>query len=316
MKKNFSAFFFLFCLFATFTACAQTTQRTTYATNDLSVYFKNVLAFGKSKGWSTILFDERLNVYMAQHSVADQTRLASLINSATTPSAKFFALKSFLGGDVEATVQRFVAQLNALPEQQQQDRCTVFHLQGLAQKWQYSCSIAVVLTYLADLCPRYAFEVKMVPGYDQAISNPQNPMAVQEKQLLEQYGGKASPRGDVSGKAIGINEPINAMVGRVLGVQFYAKQVAGSVGDALNNIRSLLDAGMNVPALVDFLPSHAAHFVLFFREKYEAGQYWYLVYEPWEGKCSWVSTSNITANSFSPLLSQWRIQLTWYYPTR
>lgn len=297
-----------------------TTYDSTYylqnaTTNTNQSYLVNVLDFGIKRGWATAVQNQKLIAYLAMLTQTQQTAITGLIKTAITPSAKFFALKSLLAGDVETTLKTFIAELNKYPEAEQQRRCTVFQQQGLVQKWQYSCSIAVVLNYVMELCPRYAFDVQKVIGYNKIINDPANDMAQQEKLYLEQYGGKASARGDVSGKPIGIIGPINALVGNLLGVQFYASQITGPTNDALTSIRKLLDGGMNVPVLIEFLPGRDAHFVLFFRQKFEAGQYWYMVYEPWEGKCAWISTNTILSNSLSPLLAQYQVQLTYYYPT-
>ena len=276
-------------------------------------YLRGVLDFGKSRGWSTIIQDQRFNNSIARFSANSITAVAGIIRTANTNSAQVFALKSLLDGDDYPEIQRFIGELNQYNEAYQQQHCLVFNPRGLVQKWQYSCSIAVVLTYLAELNPRYAWDMKKVSGYDQMINDPNNAMAIQEKMLLEKYGGRASARGDASGKQIGLLEPIDDLVGNILGVRFNFQQINGSRADALESIREILNTGMNVPALINFLPGDASHFVLFMRDKYEQGQYWYMIYEPWEGKCAYVSSSAILSDSMSPLLSQWSVRLTYYY---
>ena len=277
-------------------------------------YLRSVLDFGKSRGWSTVVQDRRFNISIAQFPEVSITAVANIIKTARTNSAQFFALKSLIDGDDYPTLQRFISELNQHDESYQQEHCLIFSSPGLVQKWQYSCAIAVTLTLMSELNPRYAWDVKKVDGYNRMINDPNNDMAQQEKQLLEKYGGVSSARGDMSGKGIPINDAINDVVGRMMGLNFYTQKIDGSVSDALNSIRGLLDGGMDVPALMNFLPSEASHFILFLRSKYDNGQYSFLTYEPWEGKCAWVSSSTIMSGSLSPLLSQWQIRLTYYYP--
>jgi hypothetical protein len=48
-----------------------------------------------------------------------------------------------------------------------------------------------------DLCPRYAWEVKQIANYDAIANDPNHPMAQQQQNVVEKYGGSASPRGIV-----------------------------------------------------------------------------------------------------------------------
>lgn len=316
--KTFRLVFLCSCmiLFSCSTpSSAQQARAVSFISFDNSLqYLRGVLDFGKSRGWSTVVQDRRFNSSIAQFPQGSLTAVADIIRGAHTHSAQFFALKSLVDGDDYPTLQRFIGELNQYDETYQQQHCLVFSSQGLVQKWQYSCAIAVTLTLMSELNPRYAWDVKKIDGYDQMINDPNNTMARQEKYLLEKYGGITSPRGDMSGKGIPINDAINDIVGNIMGLNFYTQQITGPVPDALNSIRGLLEDGMDVPVLMNFLPSEAAHFILFLRSKYDNGQYQFLIYEPWEGKCAWVSTSTILSGSLSPLLSQWQVRLTYYYP--
>lgn len=311
----FAAFvFIMLCSFRNLPVVPQEQQVYQQHYDNSLQFLRNILDFGKSRGWSTVVQDRRFNLSIAQFPDQSITAVADIIKVAKTTSAQFFALKSLLDGDDYETIQRFIGELNEYDEAYQQEHCLVFSEQGLVQKWQYSCSIAVTLTLMSELNPRYAWDVKKVDGYNMLINDPENAMAQQEKILLEKYGGISSPRGDVSGRGIPINEPINDIVGAVMGIRFYTQKITGTVPDALVAVRGILDGGMAVPALINFLPSETSHFILFLRSKYEGGQYHFLIYEPWEGKCAYVSSSNIAEGSLSPLLSQWNIRLMYYYP--
>jgi hypothetical protein len=278
-------------------------------------YLQQVLNFGKVRGWATIVQERIFNRYVNSLTSDQQQGLVQLINTAVTPSAKFFALKSLIAGDTYETLKNFIADLNKYPEAVQQERCLVYSPNQIIQQWQYSCSITTVQTYLADLCPRYAWEVKKIDKYNIIANDVNHPMAQQQKIFLEKYGGLASLRGDVSGKAIGLNGPINELVGPLLGVRFYAQQATEELPELLAKLRGIIDNGMNVPLHITFMPSEATHFILMLKYKYEQGQYHYLIYDPWEGRCNYVSASSLQNNSLAPVLTQWKMRITYYYPT-
>ena len=141
-------------------------------------------------------------------------------------------------------------------------------------------------------------------------------MAEQQKQLLEKYGGVASPRGDYSGKAIGINDALNELVGPIVGVKYYAQQVNEPLQSVLGKIRNLIDRGLDVPLLIGFVGTQAKHFILTMRYRQVANGYQYLIYDPWDGVCDYVNESTILQGSLSPLLTQWKISIDYYYPVQ
>jgi len=140
-------------------------------------------------------------------------------------------------------------------------------------------------------------------------------MAQQQKQLLEQYGGGTSARGDHSGRSIGINGPLNDLVGKILGVTFYAQQISEPLPAVLTKVRSQLDRGINVPLLIGFEGTEGKHFILVMKYKYEGTGYQYLIYDPWDGLSDYVSQSNLEAGSMAPLNNAWKISIDYYYPT-
>ena len=274
----------------------------------------NIFNFGKQQGWASQVHENKFNNYIAQLSNEDKNKLAVFLNQANTSSARFFALKSLLSGDSYTVIQKFIEQLNAYPESYQQEKCLVTTRKSIIQQWQYSCSVTTVQTYLGDLCPRYAWEIKQIPNFDAAANDPNHPMAQQQKILLEKYGGGASARGDYSGKAIGISGPLNDFVGKILGVTFYAQQITEPLPTVLGKVRSQLDRGLDVPLLVGFQGTDAKHFILVMKYKYANG-YQYLIYDPWDGVCDYVSQSNLEAGSIAPLNNSWKITIDYYYPT-
>lgn len=275
----------------------------------------NIFDFGKQQGWASQVHENKFNSYINQLSGEDKNKLAAFLNQATTSSARFFALKSLLSGDSYTVIQKFIEQLNQYPESYQQEKCLVTTRKSIIQQWEFSCSVTTIQTYLADLCPRYAWEVKQISNFDAIANDPNHPMAQQQKILLEKYGGVASVRGDFSGKSIGISGALNEWVGRILDVKFYAQQVTEPLPTVFANIRNMLDRGIDEPLLIGFVGSQARHFILVMKYRNTANGYQYLIYDPWDGVCDYVSESNILQGSLSPLLTQWKISIDYYYPT-
>ena len=69
-----------------------------------------------------------------------------------------------------------------------------------------------------------------------------------------------------------------------------------------------------MPLLVGFVGTQARHFILAMRYRKVGNGYQYLIYDPWDGKCDYVSESTILNGSLAPLLSEFRITVDYYYP--
>jgi small nuclear ribonucleoprotein (snRNP)-like protein len=283
------------------------------STADLQA-LRAICDFGYQKGWSSPVFATKFKNYLNDHSAKELRALLNFLQKATTSSARFFALKSLITGDNEDVVQKFIAQLNQYPEAYQQENCVATNRRSVIQQWQYSCSVTMIQTFLADLSPRYAWEIKQIANFDVATNDPNCPMAQQQKQLMEKYGAVPTPRGDVSGKSIGIIEPLRELITPILGVNFYAQEVTEPLPQIFSKVRAQLDNGINVPLLVGFVGTQARHFILAMRYRKVGNGYQYLIYDPWDGKCDYVSESTILNGSLAPLLSEFRITVDYYYP--
>ncbi len=277
---------------------------------------QGICDFGYQKGWSSPLFATKFKNYLNDLSAKEQRSLLVFLQQATTSSARFFALKSLITGDGFDQVQKFIAQLNLHPEAYQQENCVATNLRSVIQQWQYSCSVTMIQTFLADLSPRYAWEIKQIANFDVAINDPTCPMAQQQKQLMEKYGGVATPRGDVTGTSIGIIEPLRELVTPILGVSFYAQEVNEPLPTIFSKMRMQIDKGINMPLLVSFTGTQSRHFIMAMRYKQSANGYSYLIYDPWDGKCDYVTEASLMRGSLSPLLTQWGISLDYYYPIK
>ena len=276
---------------------------------------ESIFAYGKQRGWVSQVQERIFNAYISPFSREEKSRAAAYFCQATTFSARFFALKSVLAGDSYELIQTFIEELNQYPESYQLEHCLATNRRSIIQQWELSCSVTTIQTYLADLCPRYAWEVKKIKDFDVVANDPNHPMAVQQKQLLEKYGGVASLRGDFSGKSIGIIGPINEYVGRILGVTFRAKPITEPLPSVFGNIRNMLDRGINVPLLIGFVGIQSKHFILVMKYQNTASGYQYLIYDPWDGLCDYVSESAILQGSLAPLLTRWKITVDYYYTT-
>jgi len=277
---------------------------------------KAIFEFGRQKGWAGQPHINKFNAFLNILNAEDTKKVVVFLQTATTASARFFALKSLLTGDSYPVVQKFIEQLNQHPESYQQENCLVTTHRSIIQQWEFSCSVTAVQTYLADLSPRYAWEVKQIPNYFADAHDPHHPMAEQQKLLLEKYGGVASPRGDYSGKSIAINGALDELVGPILGVKFYTQKITEPLPVVFGKIRSLMDRGIDVPLLINFMGTDANHFLLAMRYRQTGNGYQYLIYDPWDGVCDYVNESSILQNSLSPLLTQWKIRLDYYYPVQ
>src|SRR5437868_1236250 len=158
-----------------------TRTETNYQSGDLAAIF----AFGKQQGWASGVLETKFNNYVRQLSTSDKAKVAGIIGAATTASARFFALKSMMSGDSYEEAKNFISQLNKYPESYQQEHCLLTTHRSIIQQWEYSCSVTVVQTYLGDLCPRYAWEIKQTADYDKVSNDPyQNAIGVQQKMRL------------------------------------------------------------------------------------------------------------------------------------
>jgi len=276
---------------------------------------RRIFDFGKSLGWATQVQENLYSQYITSLSETDKNRLLSFILKAKTSSAQFFVLKSWLCKDPIAMLQKFIDELNAYPESYQQEKCLITSHRSVIQQWQNTCAVTTVEAFLADLCPRYSWDLKQIDHFDVVANDPNNANAQEQKILLEKYGAPAAVRGDNSAKVIPINGALDDFVGPLLGVHFYTQQVNESLPAVFSKIRSQLDKGLDVPLLVGFMGTQARHFLLTLKYRNTGNGYEYLIYDPWDGVCDYVKESGILQNSFSPLLSAFKISVDYYYPT-
>ncbi len=297
------------------TASVQQPAKTQYniAQNATLQDLKNIFEFGRSKGWASVVHENKFRQFTNGLSAENIKNMVGFVNQAKTASAKFFVLKSWLTGDYIAELQTFIDQLNTVTETVQQEKCLVTSHHSIIQQWQQSCSVAVVQTYLGDLCPRYVWGLKQVQDYDILDHDSKSATAQQQKWLLEKYGGVVSVRGDNSGKQIPINDPLNELVGKILGLHFSTQQVTTSIPSVFATVRSELDKGLDVPLLIGFVGTESRHFILVMKYRYVQGEFQYQVYDPWDGLCDYVNESTIQQGSLSPLFPGMKISIDYYY---
>jgi len=292
---------------------APKTQQYTPSQNGSLQDLENIFEFGRSKGWASLVHENKFKQYTNGLTAQDVKNLVGFFNQAKTASAKFFALKSWLCGDYISELQTFMDEMNTVSETVQQEKCLVNTHRSIVQQWQQSCSVAVVQTYLGDLCPRYVWGLKQIQDYNIVDRDSKSATSQQQKFLLEKYGGIVSARGDNSGKQIPINDPLNDYVGKILGLHFSTQQVTTSIPEVFTKVRSEIDKGLDVPLLIGFVGTDARHFILTMKYRLVQGQYQYLIYDPWDGLCDYVNESSIQQGSMSPLFPNNRISVDYYY---
>src|SRR6476469_1735642 len=138
-------------------------------------------------------------------------------------------------------------------------------------------------------------------------------MGIQQKELIEKYGGIVSRRNDNSGKIIPINSVLNDYVGKLLNKSFDHYPVTESLPTVFSKIRQQLDNGIDTPILVEFVGTQARHFLLLLRYKNTGNGSEYLIYDPWDGVCDYVSEATIMKGSLYPLNTTWKIAVDYYY---
>lgn len=255
-----------------------------------------------------------LNAYLNQWTAGQQRSVRQQIGQGRTPLAQYLLLESLMAADAAPVLQAFASQINGLTDARMLEQCTVRTTQrSLIQQWQNSCSITVVQTFLADICPRYAYELRAQPDYSLVSPNQPDGIAQQQQQLLRQYGGQCSPRGTANGGDIGLNGPLNDFVGKILRVSFGAQAVSPNPDEGCRAIRAQLTAGMCVPIRINIVPN-AAHFLLVLSSRSTAYGTAFLIYEPFNGLTGYVLESTFKQGSLAPLNTGWRFELTHYYP--
>ena len=274
---------------------------------------QGIFYFGRRQGWVTPVQESYYARYITPLSDQDKSRLLQFFMKAHTNSARYFVMASWMCHDPIATLEQFINELNAYPESVQQEKCLMSSHRSVIQQWQNTCAITTVEVFLADLCPRYAWELKQVPNFNIVANDPNNAIASQQKQLIEKYGAPAAARGDNAAKYIAINGALDELVSLLLGVHFITQQVNEPLTNVLSKIRSELDRGIDTPLLVEFTGTSARHFMLVMKYREVQGQYQYLIYDPWDGVCDYVQESMILSGSMYPLLAQWKIGVDYYY---
>ncbi len=272
------------------------------------------MQYGRRLGLATVRQEALLNASLNGWTASQQQYVRQQIGQGRTILGQFLLLESLLAGDQAPALQSFAGRINPLTDAQMLEQCSVRTTQrSLIQQWQNSCSITVVQTFLADICPRYAYELRTQPDYSVVMPNQPDGIAQQQQQLLRQYGGQCSPRGTVSGGDIGLNGPLNDFVGKILRVSFGAVAVSPNTDETFGAVRAQLAVGLCVPVRININPG-AGHFLLVLDSRSTASGPAFLLYEPFNGLTGYVLESTLKQGSLAPLNTSWQFQFTHYYP--
>ena len=295
------------------------------ATSSASAVAERATPFPSGRDWATELFRAgvaqdlaganqlaALQRFIATLSDSQLTTLRDLLLSAKTPVERFFILKALVAGEPWDRVVDYAIGLRGLSAHEIVARSTARGQQLLPQRWQYSCGPAVTQVALAELNPLAAWRLNEQARGNDAVST----AAAQQRQWLEEYGGIATPVGDVSGRGIPIVALLNDKLGRISGATYVCHQI-GNLDDALSEIARMLHSGYDVPLSVSWVAaessaSAANHFVLALAARAVGSDTEFQIYEPSTGKTEWIPARTLRGNSLQPIIGHF-VRLTHYY---
>jgi hypothetical protein len=238
-------------------------------------------------------------------SPADRQTLEGLLAQATDTLERILILKAFASGETIANVSAFAADIRGKNEDEVEEKCTMRDEDTLIQQYQQSCGMAMVQVASSEYDPRYAWEMNKLGSVHDV--NPNGPIAQQQLQWLQQYGGTATPRGQEGGKEVGINGILNEKVGAFIHCSFTCIVVTDAQA-ALNDITAQLKAGFPAPIRVAFA-GDIGHFMLVQAIRAD-GQF--RVYDPYYGKVRWMPASAFQTGDLVPD-SNLKVTFTHYY---
>ena len=295
------------------------------ATPSASAVAERATPFPSGRDWATELFRAgvaqdlaganqlaALQQFITTLSDSQLTTVRDLLLAAKTPVERFFILKALVAGEPWDRVVEFAIAMRGLSADAIVSRSTARGQQLVPQRWQYSCGPAVTQVALAELNPLAAWRLNEAARGHDAVSTG----AAQQRQWLEEYGGVATPVGDVSGRGIPIVALLNDKLSRISGAAYVCRRIR-DLDDALSEIARMLQSGYDVPLSVSWVATESSgsadnHFVLALSARAVGYDTEFQIYEPSTGKTEWISASTLRRNSLQPILDRF-VRLTHYY---
>jgi hypothetical protein len=257
------------------------------------------------------LLQTKLNAYAA----ADRSALEATLKATSSETERILILKAVAAGEPWVLVSAFASDIKGMNEQELISRSTMRDAMDLTQQWQDSCGPAVVETAGGEYDPRYAFELNKYYQLDAVDPTGINaPLADQQKQWLEEYGGKAVPRGAQGGApTFKLMEMLNDKQGPITHASYTFVDLTNDYPTGFEAIAADLQAGYAVPWRVLFVNENYGHFIVALDVRGGTGQHDFLLHDSVSGKTAWVSQADVLARKFTAFFAQ-SVQLTHYYP--
>jgi hypothetical protein len=245
----------------------------------------------------------------------DRSALEAALEATPSETERIFILKAIAAGEPWSLVSVYASDIKGMNEQELISRSTMRDAMDLEQQWQDSCGPAVVETAGGEYDPRYAFELNKY--YQLSTVDPygvNSTLADQQKQWLEEYGGKAVPRGAAGGApTFKLMEMLNDKLGPITRATYTFVDTTNDYPTGFEAIARMLAAGYAIPWRVLFVNENYGHFIVALDVRGGTGQHDFLLHDSVSGKTAWVSQADVLAKNFSVFFPQ-AVQLTHYYP--
>jgi hypothetical protein len=246
---------------------------------------------------------------------ADRASLDAALKATSSETERIFILKAVAAGEPWPLVSVYASDIKGMAEPELISRSTMRDASDLEQQWQDSCGPAVVETAGGEYDPRYAFELNKY--YQLDVVDPfgvNASLADQQKQWLEEYGGKAVPRGaDGGAPTFKLMEMLNDKLGPITRASYTFVDITQDYPTGFEAIARDLQAGYAVPWRVLFVNENYGHFIVALDVRGGTGQHDFLLHDSVSGKTAWVSQADVLAQNFAVFFPQ-AVQLTHYYP--
>ena len=239
--------------------------------------------------------------------------IRNLVNASYTGLEQVFILKALAAREPWENLVDYANQMRGQSESTIYSMSTMRDSQDLMQQWQDSCGPAVLQLLAGEANPRYAWELNrwqnpaQVDPYGAARG-----VASQQKEWLEEFGGKAVPRGQSGGRGIALDDMVNKYVSTMTGVRYSGYPVS-STSQALDHIARTLVQGYDVPIRVEG-QNGGGHFMLLTGTRQGAYDREFRVHDTDTGRTRWVANSNFLRQQLPEFFAGWTRMSHYYSP--
>jgi hypothetical protein len=276
---------------------ASLTQASTAVINKDSV--KKLFTWGVAEELVNAGFTPTLEQLVDSLSEGQMANLQSLLTQAKSDSQRVLVLKCIVAGEPWENVAQYAKEIRDLDDATVIAKSLMRQPDNLIQQWQDACGPAIIEVAVSEQDPRFAWELnKGFPVHNVDPLGANKPLADQQKEWLEKYGGVAVERGSNGGKGVGILELLNGTLGPIVKASYTCYPVDGAE-DGVNKIVAALKRGYTVPIRVEWVQGNIGHFMLALSYR-EGDDPELLIYDPYYGKTAWRKKSEILISGVSP----------------